>query len=151
MARGPKRGSVVRPQGHGALGFVEDQLGIDLHLRLGNLARRPLADEGARSRWRQPPQPLMGIPVAIPAAPAAGFGQHRRLGSSATAGKVDTAKLGGLAAVGEAHPEAQEGIPDLPCRLEVVEHGKDAVAGAGLLLGESWRSRMLSVKAKPVG
>src|SRR5215207_5005287 len=66
--------SVVRPQGHRALGGVEDQLGVDLHLRFGNLPDRPLAGEGEWSWWRQPPQPLMGIPVALSATSAAGFG-----------------------------------------------------------------------------
>ena len=126
--------SVVRPQGHRALGGVEDQLGVDLHLRFGNLPDRPLAGEGEWSWRRQPPQPLMGIPVALSATSAAGFGQHRRLGSPAAAGKVDSVEVGGLAAVGEAHPKAEEGLADLPARLEVIEHGKDAGAGVGLLL-----------------
>jgi hypothetical protein len=92
------------------------------------------------------PHPIVVVPDATIVAAATGAGQQRRVGSPSLEGPMVT-KVGGGAAVGELHPQAQVVVGELPRGINLVaEHAK-----AGLLPGDDLAQPHPRVKANPLG
>jgi hypothetical protein len=112
--RGPEPRSVLRPQDNGPPGRLENQSGVDLDPRLRDASPRPRTHEGERpGRWQRP-HPILDVPGRAAAAPTV-LVQHRGIWRLALRVVGRAVEIGGLATVGELHPEAQELIRQRVC------------------------------------
>ena len=102
-----------REERHRRRGRVQDQPGVDLDPRLGNISSRPSTDKGQRPRRRQglhgQPQVPQGAPTQAAAlAPfTAALDQDRLVRGQVLGDEGVHVQVGDLAAVGELHPKAQ--------------------------------------------
>lgn len=110
---------LLAPEKLGPGGRLEDESGIDLDPRERDPLGGPLAREDKRSRWRQRPDPVLGVVAAVASA-AASLHKHGACRPRPGLAGIEITKrieVGRLRAVRKLKPEAKELGREVPAGL----------------------------------